>query len=225
MNDVSIKFFGVVGFVILCALAVYQTVDKVQNNLQQMARASLQGAGLPAVQVSMDGRVAQVEGTVESAMLHDRAIAAVESLPGVLRVKDRIAVVPPPEVKVDTVALLQKELDSLLVGRIVRFRRGRAELESDSHALLEPIAAILKRHPGLAVEVAGHTDSRGNPRLNMALSQQRAEAVRRFLIDQGVAPQSVTAQGYGSTQPLDDNATAAGRERNRRVEFKLVKGR
>jgi outer membrane protein OmpA-like peptidoglycan-associated protein len=80
----------------------------------------------------------------------------------------------------------------------------------------------LKSAPaGTTIEVGGHTDNTGDPGSNMQLSQQRADAVRGYLIQQGVNPAMLTAKGYGQTAPRSTNDTEEGRFRNRRIEFTL----
>jgi outer membrane protein OmpA-like peptidoglycan-associated protein len=74
-------------------------------------------------------------------------------------------------------------------------------------------------HPGLKLEVEGHTDSTGSDELNQTLSRQRAEAVRGYLVQQGLSSDSITSMGFGKTMPVADNGTAAGRQKNRRVEL------
>jgi outer membrane protein OmpA-like peptidoglycan-associated protein len=74
-------------------------------------------------------------------------------------------------------------------------------------------------HPGLKLEVEGHTDSTGSDEFNQALSEQRANTVRGYLIQQGLSADAVTARGFGKTAPVADNSTAAGRQKNRRVEL------
>lgn len=73
--------------------------------------------------------------------------------------------------------------------------------------------------PGARITIAGHTDDRGRPEVNLLLSQQRAEAVAARLIAAGVADARITAVGYGADRPVADNATAEGRAQNRRIEF------
>lgn len=109
-----------------------------------------------------------------------------------------------------------------LVLQGVNFQTGRAELTPDSIPVLDDAAKQLVAHADLKVEVGGHTDSSGNAASNLTLSQQRAEAVRDYLIGQGVAADRLSAKGYGDAVPLADNATAAGRARNRRVELKVL---
>jgi len=101
----------------------------------------------------------------------------------------------------------------------VNFRSGSAELDAASRIYLEDIAAWLASEPDLRVEVRGHTDSVGDPQRNRILSRRRAEAVRQALVDLGLPAGSITAVGLGADQPVADNATAAGRAANRRVEI------
>jgi outer membrane protein OmpA-like peptidoglycan-associated protein len=75
----------------------------------------------------------------------------------------------------------------------------------------------------LKLEVEGHTDSTGSDDLNQKLSEQRASAVRSYLMDQGLSGDNVMATGFGKTMPVADNSTAAGRQKNRRVEM-IVSG-
>ncbi len=104
----------------------------------------------------------------------------------------------------------------------VSFRLNRAELTPESLVVLDRIAASLADWPEVRVEVGGHTDSSGSDALNQRLSEARAEAVRAYLLRAGVAASRLEARGYGETRPIDDNGTADGRARNRRVEFTKV---
>lgn len=93
-------------------------------------------------------------------------------------------------------------------------------IQPRSYALLDDVAKVLQGHPELKkVVVEGHTDSRGSKALNTKLSQARAAAVRDYLVGKGVDPARIDAKGYGPTRPIADNKTAAGREKNRRVDF------
>jgi outer membrane protein OmpA-like peptidoglycan-associated protein len=80
---------------------------------------------------------------------------------------------------------------------------------------------VLLAYPGLTVEVEGHTDSVGNDSYNQALSDRRANSVRDYLVQQGIAANSIVSRGYGESKPLVSNDTAAGRQQNRRVELVL----
>jgi outer membrane protein OmpA-like peptidoglycan-associated protein len=104
----------------------------------------------------------------------------------------------------------------------VSFRYDSHELSTRSLAILDRTATILRQHPSLRLEVAGHTDAQGNPAYNQWLSQQRAGSVRDYLIKQGVNPDMLTARGYGEQQPLTGNSTREGLARNRRVELRRL---
>ncbi|NWG87918.1 MAG: OmpA family protein [Hydrogenophilaceae bacterium] len=93
----------------------------------------------------------------------------------------------------------------------------------ESAAVLDEVAKIFKRYPGLVAEMAGHTCSIGTEKYNQGLSERRANAVRDYLIKQGVDAKQLTAKGYGELQPLNDNATRADREKNRRTEMHILK--
>ncbi len=101
----------------------------------------------------------------------------------------------------------------------VLFDTGRYTLKPGAREKLAKVSGIILGHPGLKIEVEGHTDSVGGDEYNMRLSENRASTVRDFLVAQGVLPANVTAQGFGKTMPVADNATAAGRQQNRRVEL------
>jgi outer membrane protein OmpA-like peptidoglycan-associated protein len=105
----------------------------------------------------------------------------------------------------------------------VEFRKGTAELAFESYQFLEPLVMKLKANPEVEIEVHGHTDAMGNYTKNMQLSQMRAEAVRQYLIAKGVASNKVRAVGFGSSSPIADNKTAAGRAQNRRIEVIRVR--
>jgi len=101
----------------------------------------------------------------------------------------------------------------------VLFDTGRFTLTPGAREKLAKVSGIILSHPGLTVKVEGHTDSVGSDEYNMKLSENRANSVRTFLVGQGIESGSVTAQGFGKTMPVADNSTAAGRQRNRRVEL------
>ena len=104
----------------------------------------------------------------------------------------------------------------------VFFATNRARIRSKSHRLLRNVAAVLNNHPEITlVRIEGHTDSQGADDYNMELSQKRAEAVRDFLVEEGVTTGRLVARGFGETRPIEDNGSRDGRAANRRVEFNL----
>lgn len=101
----------------------------------------------------------------------------------------------------------------------VNFDNDSATLRADASTTLDQAAESLKSWGNVKVEVAGHTDSRSSDAYNMTLSQNRANAVRAYLVGKGIAADRLTAKGYGESQPVADNATDEGRFQNRRVEL------
>jgi outer membrane protein OmpA-like peptidoglycan-associated protein len=107
----------------------------------------------------------------------------------------------------------------------IHFATGSAVIKPESTPLMTEIADVLMRHTDiLKVEIQGHTDSRGSNRYNQRLSQQRADSVRSWLIQAGIASDRLTAVGYGESLPIDSNRTKSGRAANRRVQF-IIKER
>ena len=105
----------------------------------------------------------------------------------------------------------------------VLFDTGSANLKPGAREKLAKVAGILLSHPGLKLQVEGHTDSVGSADYNQRLSENRADSVRTYLVEQGIASNSVGTAGFGETMPVATNDTAAGRQQNRRVEL-IVSG-
>lgn len=104
----------------------------------------------------------------------------------------------------------------------VTFNNGTSILTSAAREELGAIVRALRGQPGLPIRINGHTDALGGTEENRRLSLERAEAVATYLALQGVPTQRLDVKGYGESQPVDTNATAAGRERNRRIEIVLL---
>jgi OOP family OmpA-OmpF porin len=102
----------------------------------------------------------------------------------------------------------------------LEFDLGKATIRSKSFPTLNRVANLLVTK-NFSLKLAGHTDNTGSAALNMRLSKERAESVKAYLVSQGVNASRVEATGYGLTQPIATNKTAAGRQKNRRVEFTL----
>ncbi|MGC2297811.1 MAG: OmpA family protein [Acidobacteriaceae bacterium] len=101
----------------------------------------------------------------------------------------------------------------------VLFDTGKYTLKPGAREKLAKVAGILLAYPGLAIEVGGYTDNVGTDALNQKLSENRADSVRDYLVQEGVATASVTAKGFGNSDPVAENDDASGRQQNRRVEL------
>lgn len=132
-----------------------------------------------------------------------------------------VVVAPPPEpakpkrVEVKATAIEIKEK--------IQFELDEADIKSESHELLNEIYEVLRDNPQIKkVDIVGHTDGVGAEKYNQDLSERRAKAVLTYLVQKGIDASRLTSQGKGKSQPIADNDTAAGKEKNRRVEFLIV---
>jgi outer membrane protein OmpA-like peptidoglycan-associated protein len=113
----------------------------------------------------------------------------------------------------------QEELRNAADEGLIRFKRGRADIDHRSYATLNRLASIAKSCPYFKIEIEGHTDAEGTPKRNQRLSDRRANAVMTFLIRAGVDATQLEPIGYGESRPIVPNNTAENRAKNRRIEF------
>lgn len=102
----------------------------------------------------------------------------------------------------------------------LEFETAKSSIKASSYPSLDKVAEML-RTKGFSLKLGGHTDNVGNATKNMALSKDRAESVKQYLVEHGANPSKIEAVGYGANQPIANNKTAAGRQKNRRVEFTI----
>jgi len=122
-----------------------------------------------------------------------------------------------PEVTVE----IQKQLNDY--AKTILFDTGKSSIKAESTAVMVDIIRILAEYPTARFSVEGHTDSQGGAATNQKLSESRANAVRDFLVNEGIGASRLTATGYGEDQPIASNKTRAGRKENRRVQINLIK--
>ena len=122
-----------------------------------------------------------------------------------------------PEVSEEAVNKLNEYAKTIL------FNSGKASFQKQTLPVLVSITSILKEYPTAKFSLEGHTDSTGKPATNLVLSKERAAAVKNYLVENGIAADRLTSEGYGDTKPIESNKTAKGKAANRRVEVKLVK--
>lgn len=118
-----------------------------------------------------------------------------------------------PEVKEEVKKIFTQALQG------IQFETGKDVIRKTSFSILDKVVKIMNENPEYNLKINGHTDSQGNPDANLVLSQKRAEAVKTYFINKGLDASRFTAKGFGPNLPVDDNKTAAGRAKNRRVEF------
>lgn len=167
--------------------------------------------------ITLSDRTAHVEGTVLSELTEDRVLGAAAALMPGFDVVDRIDVREP----VNDFERLQLALDLRLRGKVVEFASDSAELTPNGRAVLDEVATAVKTTSG-EVLIGGHTDNQANQEYNLGLSLHRAEAVRDYLVANGLDVERFVTIGYGETSPIATNETAEGRQRNRRTEFHVL---
>ncbi|WNM19543.1 OmpA family protein [Flavobacterium capsici] len=122
-----------------------------------------------------------------------------------------------PEVSDEVVKRLNDYAKTIL------FDSGKASFQQQTYPVLQSIAAILKEYPNSKFSLEGHTDSDGKDAANQKLSEDRAAAVKNYLVENGIDSSRLSSVGFGESKPIDTNKTKAGKANNRRVEVKLVK--
>lgn len=196
--------------------------------MKQEAEQAAQEAARQKVEAQKASAVALVQQQAAQAeaeqAARDRAAAQAETE------KARQAAAQAEAEKAQLRAQLLAQLNSILQTRDsarglivnmsdVLFDTGSHTLKPGAREKLAKISGILLAHPGLTLQIEGHTDSVGSDEFNQQLSERRADSVRDFLAEQGVPVSSITARGFGKTQPVASNDTPEGRQRNRRVEL------
>jgi outer membrane protein OmpA-like peptidoglycan-associated protein len=207
-----------------------QEEARIQKEKDDAAAAAAATANAQAATEAK--RQADLTAAKEAQMRADAAAAAAQS-----KAKEDAARADAQRAKAATEALraqLLSQLNAVLQttdtprGLVVNmadvlFDLGKFSLSEDAKLKLARLSGVILSHPGLNLAIEGYTDSTGSEDFNLKLSQQRAEAVRSFLVSQGLSPDAVTAAGLGEDRPVADNTTAAGRQQNRRVEI-IVSG-
>jgi len=211
----------------------------VPSNLDGRLRVSVldrDGDPIPKIEIT-------VRGPTEHRLISDEAgIATVDSLkpgaytayvddPAYLIALAELTVLPREETSVQLRALVKPSRPAVVVKkgeialrRQISFATGSDEILPNSEPILFEVADVLLRNPDIElVEIQGHTDNRGDFAVNMRLSQQRAEAVQRWLVHHGLESARLMVKGYGSTRPVVPNITLQNRARNRRVQFAIVR--
>lgn len=131
--------------------------------------------------------------------------------------------IPESKGKVESEINIQLELPKTYILENVFFDTGKATLKPESNKALNDLHEVMKLKETLFIEISGHTDSVGGEELNKKLSQDRADAVRNFLIKKGIDSERVTAKGYWFSVPIAENESEEGRAKNRRTEVRVIK--
>jgi OOP family OmpA-OmpF porin len=120
----------------------------------------------------------------------------------------------------DTLPERVKKFSGVVQG--IFFDQGKATIRKQSATTLDSAVKVLQEFPSIKLEISGHTSSEGDGAFNQKLSQDRADAVKQWLVDKGVTTDRIKTRGVGPDEPIADNKTPAGRAKNRRIEFKVL---
>ena len=215
-----------------------ETIIEVDAPLSMSDRisATFAGLGFPWLSLNINNEVATLIGLAPTQDAKDRAYIAGEAaifsdtdaahrirvVVDGISVEGGEAAVGAAVAELDarpTVEACQTAFTDTMEGRNVDFASGQATINADSARLLDAATGVALLCRDYNIEIGGHTDASGDSDANLRLSQRRATAVRRYLLDRSVAAETLSAIGYGETRPLDPAHTAAAYQKNRRTQF------
>lgn len=203
-------------FVCLFFVCVFLEAADIEQELGATAAEMVSRQNLFWASVQPSGQKIVLTGAAPDYAAKKQAGEIAAAIDGVTAVDNQIAII-------GQAGSCQAELDGYLERGQVTFKKGTADLSEASFPLLTLLASVAGSCEA-RLEVACHTDAEGDAGINLRLSQRRADAVRRYLVQSGADPDRVEARGYGETQPIADNATEEGRRANRRVELRVIGG-
>ena len=202
------------------ARAKAQADAATQQKKQAETDAAAARAQTAQNQVTSDAAAAKAQAETDAAKAKAQAEAEQARLAAQQAENDKAALRAKLAEQLNSVLQTRDTARGLIVNMSdVLFDTAKYTLKPGAREKLSKVAGILLAYPGLNIEVDGHTDNVGGDEYNQNLSEQRAGSVRDYLVAQGVATNSITAKGFGKTQPVGTNDTAAGRQINRRVEL------
>jgi outer membrane protein OmpA-like peptidoglycan-associated protein len=137
----------------------------------------------------------------------------------------RTVIVNPSEVLNNTLRrdiVLTPKGETIILNNLI-FARGKATIDPKSFRELDEVAQMMKENPRMEIQLEGHTDNVGSAKANLKLSEERVEAVKRYLVSQGVSKNRIKTHAYGGSQPLRNEMTPEARSMNRRVEMRILK--
>ncbi len=223
-HPLLVLIVGLIGLAALCFFSLRYLAPRIEADLTTRAQQQLTEAGIDASILVLDGRDAILTGVLASEDEKSRAESLVAGVHGVRTVRSRLKTRPSaPPAEPQEQQEPEKRLDLVVFDRQLEFEPYTTDkLTPEGEAALDKIVEMLHRHPSVRIEISGHTDNSGNADDNLALSELRAQSVTDYLVDSGLAADRFETVGYGGSRPAVDNSTPEGRQKNRRVEFRLL---
>ncbi len=241
---------GLLPLLVLICAAVFALIpfarNAIQGTVERETREQLTAAGYGWVNVAVSGQAVRLSGTAPAAEAEPAALqmarsatcptwlgrqTCATSVTGQFETAmiapppAPVAALAPPHSEAPPVPLTFQACDlslaGILSGEQILFASGSARIDMKSNPLLDQLARQIRSCPG-TIRVEGYTDTVGRGKVNQRLSQERAAAVRAALIARGINSKRLAAKGYGARRAIADNATEAGRARNRRIELHTI---
>ena len=189
---------------------------RFENQLSQELTQAVDSPDLYWSGVEVNGQQVILTGSAPDVPAKNAALQRALKVSGVTDIENSIQVI-------GEAGTCQNELNNFLNKEKITFKSGKSEVADSSFQVIGMLAMII-RSCATTLEIAGHTDDKGDAKINQALSQRRAEVVAKHLARHGVPGEQMRANGYGESQPIADNRTDAGRKINRRIEFRVLGG-
>jgi len=213
MSRIQVVHTGAGSLLLLIVACAAFSVPRIEAELGDQVNDARDKADYFWASVEAEGQHITLTGIAPDYVARQRLVEFARLTQGVTRVDNQILLVGES-------GTCQQEFDGFLATQQIEFATSSARIEPSSYSLLAMLAAIA-RNCEANIQVIGHTDGEGDRRKNIALSRERAASVKLYLVRSGVAKDRIEAIGYGESRPIADNKTAAGREQNRRIEFRV----
>jgi outer membrane protein OmpA-like peptidoglycan-associated protein len=216
---------------LLVVLFVFSGCASVSKRKKCIVASAAAGAVMGGGAGVIIGNQGDTDNRVEGSLIGTGAGALVGGLLGLLICKEEVPAVveaeePPPEpeevVTPPEIVPEKPEIVEKIVLNALRFDFDSAAIKPEFFPALDEAVSILQKHTEKKIVVEGHTCWVGTEEYNANLSLRRAQSVQKYLVEKGIAPDSLTVKGYGEENPVADNSSNEGRRMNRRVEFKVM---
>lgn len=221
MSEKLVIWLAILGLILLSILCICNKSEKIETDLLGRSLSSIENVDGFDGNVEISGRDITLNGLVDSEDFKLKLEQLIGSELGVRKVINNITIKSPEVLKEEIREEVQEALNKVIEFDNIEFQSNTAIILDESFNLLDETAVILTENSDLSVEIGGHSDSAGNEDYNIGLSQRRADAVLIALVNRGVERSRLLAVGYGSSQSIADNDTDEGKQKNRRVEFKI----
>lgn len=204
------------GSALLCLffVSIFSQASAIENEVGTAVAKAVESPELYWSSVEASGQAVVLTGSAPDDDARDAAAARAAAVWGVTGVDNQIQVIGQS-------GTCQGQIASYLQREPLKFQSGKDDLADSSYTTISMLAMLVRRCT-TRVEVAGHTDAKGDAEVNLRLSQRRANNVAKLLVNHGVLAEKIEARGYGETQPVADNESDAGRKLNRRIEIRVL---